>query len=112
MSQKNHFFTHAVLKAREKCAILITGDRSSIGEEMLLHTANIPQLDALVIGHHGASNSTGEVLLATTIPKVALISVGEGNAYGHPSQKVLERLTQYGCIIRRTDLEGTVILKG
>ena len=101
-----------VLFQTEKCDILITGDRSSVGEEMLLRTASIPQLDALVIGHHGAASSTGEALLAATQPKTALISVGKGNAYGHPSQRVLDRLNQYGCAIRRTDLEGTIIFKG
>jgi competence protein ComEC len=101
-----------VLFQTEKCDILITGDRSSVGEEILLRTASVPQLDALVIGHHGAASSTGETLLAATRPKTALISVGEGNAYGHPSQSVLDRLSQYGCIVRRTDLEGTIIFKG
>ena len=101
-----------VLFHTEKCDILITGDRSTVGEEMLLRTKQLPQLDALVIGHHGASSSTGESLLTVTQPKTALISVGEGNAYGHPSQSVLDRLNQYGCIIRRTDLEGTIIFKG
>ena len=101
-----------VLFQTEKCDILITGDRSSLGEEILLRTASIPQLDALVIGHHGASSSTGEALLAAAQPKTALISVGEGNAYGHPSQSVLDRLSQYGCVVRRTDLEGTIIFKG
>jgi competence protein ComEC len=101
-----------VLFQTQKCAILITGDRSSVGEEILLRTADIPLLDALVIGHHGAASSTGEALLAATRPKTALISVGENNAYQHPSQKVLERLNSYGCVIRRTDLEGTIIFRG
>ncbi len=101
-----------VLFQTEKCAILITGDRSTVGEEVLLKTATLPQLDALVLGHHGASSSTGEALLNATRPKTALISVGEGNAYGHPSPKVLDRLAAIGCRIRRTDLEGTIIFRG
>ncbi len=102
----------SVLFQTEKCDILITGDRSTVGEEILLHTADIPQLDALVIGHHGAASSTGEALLEATNPKTALISVGADNAYGHPSTAVLERLKNYGCRIHRTDLEGTIIFKG
>jgi len=101
-----------VLFQTEKCDILITGDRSTVGEEVLLHTADIPKLDALVVGHHGAASSTGEALLDALKPETALISVGEGNAYGHPSQTVLERLQQYGCKVRRTDLEGTIIFRG
>jgi len=101
-----------VLFHTEKCDILITGDRSITGEAFLLRTAQLPQLDALVIGHHGSDRSTGEELLAATRPAVAVISVGEDNKYGHPAQEVLERLNKYGCMIRRTDLEGTVILRG
>ena len=101
-----------VLFHTEKCDILITGDRSSVGEEILLLMEEIPQLDALIVGHHGSEKSTGERLLAATRPKLALISVGEGNAYDHPDTAVLERLQAYGCIIRRTDLEGTILLRG
>ncbi len=101
-----------VLFQTEKCDILITGDRGIAGEEVLLHSAKLPQLDALIVGHHGASSSTGDALLQTLNPTTALISVGRNNSYGHPSQAVLDRLQQYGCLIRRTDLEGTIIFKG
>lgn len=101
-----------VLFQTEKCDILITGDRGTAGEEVLLHSAALPQLDALVVGHHGAASSTGDALLQALKPRTALISVGQDNSYGHPSQAVLDRLMQYGCQIRRTDLEGTIIFKG
>ena len=101
-----------VLFHTEKCDILITGDRSMVGESFLLRTAQLPKLDALIVGHHGSANSTGEALLAATRPATAVISVGEGNRYGHPAQEVLDRLTAYGCTIRRTDLEGTIVLRG
>jgi competence protein ComEC len=101
-----------VLFHTENCDILITGDRSSEGEAMLLMQAEIPKLDALVVGHHGASSATSQLLLEQTTPATALISVGEGNAYGHPSQTVLDRLQSIGCRIRRTDLEGTIIYRG
>ena len=101
-----------VLFHTEKCDILITGDRSTVGEAFLLRSAQLPQLDALIVGHHGSGKSTGEELLAATRPVTAVISVGEGNSYNHPAQEVLERLAKYGCIIRRTDLEGNIILRG
>jgi len=101
-----------VLFQTEKCDILITGDRSTLGEEVLLHSEKLPQLDALIVGHHGASSSTGDALLKASNPATALISVGRDNSYGHPSQTVLDRLQRYGCSIRRTDLEGTIVFKG
>ena len=94
----------------QKLYILITGDRSGFGERMLLKTADIPQVDVLVAGHHGARDSTCEELLAAVQPEIAVISVGENN-YGHPSAEVLDRLDAYGCLIYRTDLHGNVILR-
>jgi competence protein ComEC len=101
-----------VLFHTEKCDILITGDRTDAGERMLLAGHRLPELDALIVGHHGAASSTGRTLLEKTRPKVAVISVGADNRYDHPSVETLERLHTYGCWIRRTDLEGTIILRG
>lgn len=100
----------AVLFRSGNCDILITGDRNGFGERLLLKEAQIPELDILVAGHHGSSNSTCEELLSATKPAVVAISVGE-NSYGHPSQEVLDRLQQYGCMIYRTDLHGNLIFR-
>ena len=101
-----------ILFQRENCGILITGDRGILGETILLHSADIPELDVLIVGHHGSSGSTGEALLEATRPKQAVISVGANNPYRHPSKATLKRLETYGCIVRRTDLEGTIIIRG
>lgn len=101
-----------VLFQTEKCDILITGDRSISGEMALVRRTHLPKLDALIVGHHGSNDSTGSLLLQVTRPELAIISVGAENAYGHPSKAVLQRLTSYGCQIRRTDHEGTIVLRG
>ncbi len=101
-----------VLFQPENCDILITGDRGFGGEAELLRTASLPELEVLVAGHHGAATSSGTPLLAATMPACALISVGADNPYGHPASAVLERLESIGCIIRRTDLEGTILIRG
>ena len=77
---------------------------------MLLKTADIPQLDVLVAGHHGSKHSTCEELLAKTLPKIAVISVGE-NHYGHPAKEVLDRLAAIGCTVYRTDTHGNIVLR-
>lgn len=100
----------AVLFQRDNCDILITGDRSGFGERILLKTAQIPELDILVAGHHGSKNSTCEELLAATKPAIVAISVGE-NSYGHPAPELLDRLEKYGCIVYRTDLHGNLIFR-
>lgn len=100
----------AVLFQKENCDILITGDRSDFGERMLLKTAEIPDLEILVAGHHGSKHSTCEELLAATTPEIVVISVGENN-YGHPAQEMLDRLTKYGCTVYRTDIHGNITLR-
>ena len=101
----------SVLFDGEKCDILVTGDMGTMGEMLLVREKHIPQLTAIVAGHHGSNTSTGELLLEATMPEYAFISVGEDNYYGHPSPKVLGRLEDYGCIVYRTDLHGTIIFR-
>ena len=66
------------------------------------------EVEVLKVGHHGSKYSTSEEFLATIRPKLAVISVGANNRYGHPAPEVLERLRAVGAQIRRTDLEGEV----
>lgn len=100
----------AVLFQAGNCDILVTGDRGSFGERMLLRTSQLPELEILVVGHHGSKYATCEELLDATSPKLAVISVGE-NHYGHPAQEVLERLAAYGCAVYRTDRDGTITFR-
>lgn len=101
-----------VLFQSEKCDILITGDRNIRGEKHLLANNEIPVIDILVVGHHGADNSTSYELLQATKPSCAVISVNEDNRYGHPQKEVLDKLTRFGCKILRTDIHGTIVFRG
>ena len=101
-----------VLFQTENCDILITGDRNSAGERYLLEQTELPELELLVAGHHGAASSTGFELLAATRPKNVAISVAEGNSYGHPHSDVLRRLEIFGCKIYRTDQIGNIVFRG
>ncbi len=101
-----------ILFQPENCDILITGDRSQDGERELLASTALPDLEILVAGHHGSGSSTSLELLNATRPEIVLISVGEGNRYGHPSWETLERLRLFGCSVYRTDIKGTVIFRG
>lgn len=101
-----------ILFQTENCDILITGDRNAEAELELMGQTDLPQLDVLIVGHHGSKYSTCQELLDKTQPKVAIISVGADNTYGHPTQEVLERLENIGCVIYRTDLNGKIVYRG
>lgn len=99
-----------VLFQRENCDILITGDRNSYGEKDLLRQIDLPDLEVLIVGHHGSKYSTTMELLEAGRPDIAIISVGD-NSYGHPTQDVLDRLTEFGCEVYRTDQQGTITFR-
>ena len=101
-----------ILFQPEDCDILITGDRAEEGERALMAHVELPDLEILVAGHHGSRTSTSWDFLFATRPEIAVISVGEDNRYGHPSEETLERLKLFDCEIYRTDIMGTVILRG
>lgn len=101
-----------ILFQAENCDILITGDRSAAGELALISQTELPELEILVVGHHGSNSSTGIALLKETSPAVAVISAGKANSYGHPAKQVLDRLSMYGCKIFRTDQKGTIVFRG
>ena len=90
---------------------LITGDMEAAVERRLLRFADIPEVDLLVVGHHGSRFSTSEELLRALRPSLAVISVGE-NSYGHPAEETLERLGQYSVEVLRTDIIGHVTVSG
>lgn len=89
---------------------LITGDMNAAVEQRLIKYGNLPDIELLVVGHHGSRYSTSEELLEAVMPEYAVISVGY-NSYGHPAPDTLDRLEQAGCTIRRTDLQGTVTVR-
>jgi competence protein ComEC len=95
----------------ENCDILITGDRSAAGERELMRQVDLPELEVLIVSHHGSKHSTGNALLQKTRPEVAIISVGIDNLYGHPAKETLNRLQESGCIVYRTDQHGTVVYR-
>jgi len=65
-------------------------------------------IDVLYVGHHGSRTSNSELFLNTLAPRIAIISVGLNNGYGHPSDATLERLSDVGATVYRTDYNGTI----
>ena len=65
-------------------------------------------VDVLKVGHHGSNTSSSEKFLNQVLPEISIISVGEGNSYELPKQKILNRLEKIGSTIYRTDDDGTI----
>ena len=102
----------SVLFHSEKYDTLIISDMNAAAERRLLDSREIPDLELLIVGHHGSDTSTSAELLYRTAPDLAFISVGADNSYGHPAPAVLNRLRLYGCDIYRTDLQGDLVFRG
>ena len=91
---------------------LFTGDMEKSAEtDMLDYWGDSYDwnIDVLKVGHHGSDTSTGYRLLYALDPEYAVISVGEGNSYGHPCQETLDLLSDAGVPVFRTDKLGTVL---
>ena len=89
--------------------VLMTGDADKFVERMLVKYYDLPDIEVLMAGHHGSKHATGQTLLDTLRPELAVISVGY-NSYGHPAEETLVRLEQAGAKIYRTDENGTVTI--
>jgi competence protein ComEC len=95
----------------ERASVLLTGDASAEIERALLDAlppASLPRLSVLKLGHHGSRTSTSSELVAQTRPRVAIVSVGDGNSFGHPHEVVMERMDLAGVPVYRTDRDGDV----
>ncbi|HHU31459.1 MAG TPA: MBL fold metallo-hydrolase [Clostridia bacterium] len=92
-----------------KNSFLFTGDAEDVSEKEILEAGWDVVSDVLKVGHHGSSSSTTSVFLNEVNPTYAVISLGEGNDYGHPHKETLAKLTKKGVKIFRTDQQGTII---
>ncbi|WP_195429571.1 ComEC/Rec2 family competence protein [Clostridium mucosae] len=89
-------------------SFLFTGDAEELAENEVLNAGFDLKCDVLKIGHHGSSSSTSEKFLNASNPSIAVISVGEDNTYGHPTDVVLSRLKE--AEIYRTDINGNIVI--
>lgn len=90
-------------------SFLFTGDAERDEEQDILNAGYDISCTVLKVGHHGSDTSTSYVWLRSAAPSYAVISVGEGNSYGHPTEDVLSRLRDADVITFRTDMQGDII---
>ncbi|MCI2416319.1 DNA internalization-related competence protein ComEC/Rec2 [Saccharopolyspora sp. K220] len=89
--------------------VLLTGDIELPGQGRLASSGADLRADVLKIPHHGSRYTTPRFLQAVR-PRLAVISVGAGNSYGHPSPFVVDTLTRAGTKVLRTDQEGDIAI--
>ncbi len=89
---------------------LLMGDAEHGEEQWLLSHVDSLRADVLKVGHHGSSTSSTDAFLDAVSPRLALVSVGAGNSYGHPSAAVMRALASRRALVLRTDREGTIVV--
>ena len=90
-------------------SFIFTGDAAWEAEQDALASGIDLHADVLKLGHHGSLTSSCQEFLDAVQPKYAIISVGAGNKYGHPSDETLLRLSHLYVSVFRTDKHGTII---
>lgn len=87
-----------------KTTFLFTGDATT--EDLL--KSDCGDIDVLKVSHHGSNTGTSPALLSALTPKIAVISYGLDNSYGHPTQAVLDELSTAGASVYGTGAQGTI----
>lgn len=103
----------AVRVSYGRLGLLLTGDMDASCEAGLLRTCgpgDLAGIQVLKAAHHGSDTSSSPEFLERLGPKLVLVSYGNGNSYGHPSPKVLERLRERGSRILETGKCGAILL--
>ncbi|MCH5333393.1 MAG: DNA internalization-related competence protein ComEC/Rec2 [Agathobacter sp.] len=90
---------------------IFTGDISEAAERKLLKRGACATVDFLKVAHHGSKYSGSSDFLRALSPKLAVISSGRNNRFGHPHAELLERLEDCGCLIYRTQESGEVMVR-
>jgi len=104
-------FSLAFMVEWKACRILIAGDIERAAERDLLATGADLACGVFKVSHHGSALAASQAFLDRARPRLAVISCGRDNPFGHPAAAVLDRLTSAGAAIARTDRDGAVTIR-
>jgi competence protein ComEC len=90
-------------------SLLLTGDLGEDAQDALLAAGPLPAVDVVKVAHHGSSDQS-PAFYAAAGASFGVISVGAGNDYGHPTQRLLRILRSTGTQAVRTDQDGLVLV--
>ncbi len=109
-----HGHGHGDMKSNDVSCVLLIETRGAHAllpgdiERRVERVLQVPPLDFLLVAHHGSTTSTSETFLAAASPRVAVVSAGFDNRFGHPHADVMERLREAGATIVNTAHSGAV----
>jgi competence protein ComEC len=91
-------------------SMILTGDAEAETESRMMQAGANIKAKVLKVGHHGSRYASSDEFLRAGGFETAIISDGEDNRYGHPSQEALDRFKARGIKIYRTDLQGEITI--
>ncbi len=91
-------------------SFLFTGDAEKSVEEQILYSGADISADVFKCGHHGSSTSNSKNFIRAVSPKIAVVSCGLDNSYGHPHREVLSIMSEVGVDLYRTDTDGDIVI--
>lgn len=113
-ADKNAYSLCVYVKFEEGMSLLLTGDVEGAGEKALLRELKergIEDITVLKTAHHGSRNATSAQFLAQVTPRIAVISCGRNNRYGHPHEELLKRLEDCRTKIYMTSESGAIAVR-
>lgn len=90
-------------------SFLFTGDIESEAENDILNSGSDVSANVIKLAHHGSTTSNQKKFLNAVDPQYAVIEVGAPNSYGHPHEKIIQRLENMDIVIYRTDRDGNIV---
>ncbi|MBD5644183.1 MBL fold metallo-hydrolase [Clostridium botulinum] len=108
---KNTNDSSAVVKLTHgNTKFLFTGDAEKTSEKDILNSNEDLSSNVLKVGHHGSHSSSSKEFLDKINPKIAIISCGKNNDYGHPHKETMKELNKRNIEVYRTDIDGNIVL--
>ena len=89
---------------------LFMGDAEKLNEKEILSKNYDIASDVLKLGHHGSSTSSSKAFLDKVAPKIAIVSCGKNNDYGHPHKETMDEMKKRNIQVYRTDVDGSIVL--
>ena len=109
------FLKYPSINSGRVWSMFMSGDIDKETEQRLVWREILRQtqdeVDVLKVSHHGSDSGTSDEILEVLKPKVAVISVGKNNRFGHPTEEILKKLEDKKIKIKRTDIDGEILFR-